>query len=523
MKTENSKINTDGKKLRRADRALGDYSGKEAASYLTGMFGQNIIYNVIGAALSLYYTDVAMVDIAVVGLIFTIARVWDAVNDPLAGIIIEKTKSKYGKSRPWLRYVPAPIAVVTTLLFVPMTGWTMGAKITYLAVMYFLWSPFYTLGDIPLWSLPSRMVPDEARRTKLISSARFIGSFGAAVTAIYAPMKNALGKIDLGIFPNVGLVNYEGYFSQEQGYFLTSLLLCIIGALLFSRVFPNVRERVNTYDSDPVTFKNSFKLILKNKPYLRVMISGILGCTKTLLLTAGMYFCKWVLGDGYEGLWVIILGAPYLIGNLTSYALTPRLGVKLTKKKLYIFTSFLSAVPTAIIFLICHNNLDNLRSAPMMAVMLSMLACFGILSGFTTALQPVMTADSIDYLEYHYGQRKDGIFASGITFLAKLSSGIAVLVSNVLLGSVNYTDTINILSAEIETATNAGGTYALNFASSYPKIAVMMFVLITIVPAVGCILQALPMFGYEISDKELKEMRAANEEKRKEINAAKGQ
>ncbi|MCH5191530.1 MAG: MFS transporter [Oscillospiraceae bacterium] len=521
MKTENR--GTNGKKLRRADRELGDFSRRESASYLVGMMGQTMIYNIIGAALSLYYTDVAMVDIAVVGLIFTVARVWDAINDPIAGVIVEKTKSKYGKSRPWLRFIPYPIAIVTTLLFIPLSSWPMGARIAYLVVMYFLWSPFYTLGDIPLWSLPSRMVPDEARRTKLISSARFIGGFGAIVTAIYAPIKNALGKIDLGIFPNVGLINYDGYFSQEQGYLLTTLLICIVGALLFSRIFPNVRERVNTYDSDPVTFKGSFKLILKNKPYLRVMISGILGCTKTLLLTAGMYFCKWVLGDGYEGIWVIILGAPYLIGTFVSYSLTPRLGVKFTKKKLYIFTSLLSAVPVALMFLLCYKNLDNLHSAPMMAVMLIMLGCFGILSGFTTALQPVMSADSIDYLEYRYGERKDGLFASGITFLAKLSSGIAILISNVFLGTVNYTETINHLSAEIATATNAGSTYALNFAATYPKITVMMFVLITIVPAVGCVLQAIPMFGYEIGDNELKEMRAANEEKRKEIDASKAQ
>lgn len=512
-------MKSEGKKVRRADRDIGDFSKRESASYLTGMLGQNIIYSIIGAALSLYYTDVAMVDIAVVGLIFTLCRVWDAVNDPIIGVVVEKTKSKYGKSRPWLRYVPFPIAIVTTLLFMPMSGWSMGARITYLAVMYFLWSPFYTMGDIPLWSLPSRMVPDEARRTKLISSAKFIGGLGAVVTAVYAPLKNALGKIDLGIFPNVGLTNYEGYFSQEQGYFFTTLILCILGAILFKQIFPNVRERVNVYDSSPVTFKDSFKFMLKNKPYLRVLISGVLGCTKTLLLTAGMYFCKWVLGNGYEGMWVIILGAPYLIGNFTAYSLTPRLGIKFTKKKLYLATSFLGVVPTAAMFILCLNHLDNLRSAPMMAILFSMLACFGFFSGFTTALQPVMAADSIDYMEYHYGQRKDGLFASGITFISKLSSGIAILVSNVLLGTVNYTDTINYLSAEIETAANAGGTYVLNFASTYPKITVMMFVLITIVPAVGCVLQALPMFRYEIDDEGLKKMRAANEENRKKMNA----
>ncbi len=502
-----------------ADKPKGDFDKKEAGFYLTGMFGQNIIYNIIGAALSLYYSDVVGISISTVGIVFTICRVWDAINDPIMGVIMEKTRSKYGKCRPWLKYIPFPIALVTTLLFIPMSNWAYAGKVAFLFIMYFMWSPMYTMGDIPLWSLPSRMIPDEGKRTKLISAARIVGSFGAVITAIYAPIKNFVGGLELGIFPNTGMANHEGYFSQEQGYFFTTLVLCIIGAFLFKFVFVGVRERVTEYDSKPVTFKNSFSLIKKNTPFIRVLISGILGCTKTLLLTAGMYFCKWVMGNGDEGLWVIILGAPYLVGTLIAFATTPVLGKKFSKKRLYLWTSYLSAIPMIILFFVGFTQLDNLAGPAMLSVMLILMLVFGFLSNFSVSLQPIMIADSVDYLEWKAGERGDGVFAAGLTFIAKLTSGIAILISNIMLGAVNYTPVIDGLNEQIKAASAVNEVFALDFSAAFPRITLMMFALITLVPAAGCILQAIPMHRYEISDGKLTEIRAENEKRRAAIKA----
>lgn len=133
------------------------------------------------------------------------------------------------------------------------------------------------------------------------------------------------------------------------------------------------------------------------------------------------------------------------------------------------------------------------------------------------ALQPVMIADSVDYIEWKTGKRNDGIFFSGLTFNSKLSSGIAILISNVLLGFVSYTEVIDVLAKQIKQATDAGQTLTLNFAAEYPEITIMMFVLITVVPALGCILQALPMHGYEITDSKLAEIREENAERRRRL------
>lgn len=500
-----------------AEKPMGDYSRREGTAFLIGMLGQNMIYNIIGAALSLFYTDILLVDIAVVGVIFTLCRVWDALNDPIMGFILDRTKSRWGKCRPYLKFMPLPVAIVTLLLFMPISDWPMSAKIIYLVMIYFLWSPVYTLCDIPLWSLPSRMVPDEKKRTRLISAARVVGNCGAVVTALYAPMKNAIGAVNLGIFPNEGLANHAGYFSQQQGYLFTTLIIVVIGMLLFKVIFPFVRERVEEVNPQQTGVKDALRTVKANTPFLRVFVSGILGCTKTLLLTAGMYFCKWVMGNGDEGLWLIYLGAPFMAGMLSSMALTPVFGSKFTKKKLYLWTSYLSAVPALVMFFACFTSLTSLHEPGFLALIIIMLACFGFLSGFTMALQPVMIADSVDYIEWKTGKRNDGIFFSGLTFNSKLSSGIAILISNVLLGFVSYTEVIDVLAKQIKQATDAGQTLTLNFAAEYPEITIMMFVLITIVPALGCILQALPMHGYEITDSKLAEIREENAERRRRL------
>lgn len=502
-----------------AEKQMGDYSRREGVAFLVGMLGQNMIYNIIGAALSVFYTDVVMIDIAVVGVILTACRVWDALNDPVMGVIMERTRSRWGKCRPYLKYMPVPVAIITLLLFMPISDWPMGAKITYLVMIYFLWSPIYTLCDIPLWSLPSRMVPDEGKRTKLISAARVVGNVGAVVTALYAPMKNFIGSLDLGIFANEGLANSSGYFSQEQGYLFTTLIIVVIGMILFKVTFPYVRERVDLPTTQSPKVKDIVKTVKSNTPFVRVFISGILGCTKTLLLTAGMYFCKWVMGDGNEGWWIVYLGAPFMVGYLLSMVITPAMGKKFTKKRLYLWTSYLSAIPMLVMFFAAFKNLTLLHEPGYLALMILMLALYGFFSGFTMALQPVMIADSVDYIEWKEGRRNDGIFFSGLTFNSKLSAGIAILISNLLLGIVSYTPVIDKLSAQIKAASDSGETFYLNFAAEYPDITLMMFILITIVPAIGCILQAIPMHRYEITDAKLAEIRAENDVRRNALLA----
>jgi len=475
---------------------IGDYSTKERNYFLVGMFGQNIIYSLIGAALNLFYTDVLLVSTTVVAIIMALSRVWDAVNDIIMGTIVDKTRSKWGKCRPYLKFIPLPMALATIFLFLPFTGISDGAKVLYICLSFLLWETLYTLGDVPLWGMTSLMTADENKRAKLISSARIVSSLGAVIIAVFAPLKDMFGKLDLGLFANTGQANYSGYFSEAQGYFFAAVALSIVGGILFRIPFSHIRERIDTSASKDNGLKQNLKLMFENKPFLLAISSSILGCTKMLVASAGLYFCKWVLGNGSEGIWIIVLGGSFIGGTLIAMALSTSVAVRLTKKRALLLSSYLSAIPFLLIFF--FSNITWL--------FITLLVAAGFFSGFSDVYHTTMVADSVDYMEWKSGKRLDGVFFSGLNFSSKLTASITLLLSNGLLSLVNYTGTIKLLEAQKKAAAAAGSIFTLNFSASYPDIAKMMLILITIVPAIGCILQALPIHFYNLSEKRHKEI-----------------
>lgn len=492
-----------------ATKDIGDYSNKERNFFLAGMFGQNIIYAVVGSVLQVFYTDILIIPTIAVSVIMGISRVWDGINDIIMGTIVDKTHTRWGKCRPYLKFVPLPIAITTVLMFLPITNLPVGVKITYVIISFLLWETLYTLGDIPLWGVTSLMTPDEEKRSKLISAARTISSVGSIIVVAFYPIKDALGAIDLGWFENTGKANSDlAYFSESQGYLLAVAAIALFGGVLFRLPFAFIRERIVQAPKEKDTgLKENLRLMWENKLFIRALLSNILGCTKTIMLTAGIYFCKWVLGNGgNETIWLIKLGGPFLVGMIIAMNTSTAFAKKYGKKKVYLISSYLNAVPYLLIFLMGYENLI------MMAVMLFF---GGFLTGLTTVYNTTMIADSVDYMEHKVGKRNDGVFFSGLNFTAKLTAAITAVITNLVFSTVNYTDTINTLTENIAEASAMGQDYVLDFAAAYPDITSAMLVLITIIPAVGCILQALPIHKYSLDEKqhakileELESMRA---------------
>ena len=479
-----------------ATKDIGDYSNKERNFFLAGMFGQNIIYAVVGSVLQVFYTDILIIPTIAVSAIMGISRVWDGINDIIMGTIVDKTHTRWGKCRPYLKFVPLPIAITTVLMFLPITNLPVGVKITYVIISFLLWETLYTLGDIPLWGVTSLMTPDEEKRSKLISAARTISSVGSIIVVAFYPIKDALGAIDLGWFENTGKANSDlAYFSESQGYLLAVAAIALFGGVLFRLPFAFIRERIVQAPKEKDTgLKENLRLMWENKLFIRALLSNILGCTKTIMLTAGIYFCKWVLGNGgNETIWLIKLGGPFLVGMIIAMNTSTAFAKKYGKKKVYLISSYLNAVPYLLIFLMGYENL---------IIMAVMLFFGGFLTGLTTVYNTTMIADSVDYMEHKVGKRNDGVFFSGLNFTAKLTAAITAVITNLVFSTVNYTDTINTLTENIAEASAMGQDYALDFAAAYPDITSAMLVLITIIPAAGCILQALPIHKYSLDEKQ---------------------
>lgn len=496
-----------------ANKDLPEYRTKERNMFAFGMLGQNLIFAMVNTYLSVFYSTVIFVPAMALLVVTVISRIWDAINDLMMGTIVDRTHSRWGKCRPYLKYVPIPIGIFTVLMFIPVRSLGDAAKVVFVIATWLSWELLYTLGDIPLWGMTSVMTPDTKKRTELVSAARIVGGLSAVVGFVFEPIVNVFASKDIGWFDGAAeKVGYD-YYSYQQGYFFAVLLVAVIGTALFKIPFIFTRERIRpTQTSDNITFKQSAKLLLSNKFFLRAVLSNILGCTRNLVTSAGIYYCMWVLANGGNyTLWLAALGGPFFVGMGAAMIFAGKLDMKYGKIKVQIWLSYLGAIPYLVGFAVMYLCGVGVWQMIIMGVCMA-------LAGFGSGLQPVYTTtmieDSVDYVEWQTGSRYDGVFLSGLNFCAKLTNAVTLAITYLVFWIVNYTVRIEALTDAI-----SAGKNTLDFSGEYPDIALALLILITLIPAVGSILQALPLHGYKLTNemhaeiiKDLKERREAKEE-----------
>ncbi len=485
------------------------YTKKEAAGFLTGMFGQNLIYNIVATGLYFYFQNVICLPAMALGWIMAIARIWDAINDPMMGTIVDKTHSKWGKCRPYLIIFPAIIGVITILTFVNgnyaeasstaqkvlIVGWA--------AVSYIAWGMCFTVCDIPLWGITSLMTEDENDRSKILGLARMVagvGGIGVLVVQIAQALAGAFGG------------------DMQKSFIVTVIVMTVIATILFEFAGIFTRERVEKSERS-YTFKENFQIMFGNKPFRQILISGILRSPIQLLMIVAMTLVTYYYANGnimnilkYNedgslagidfkiliGLGSVAIGL--FVGQFVAMGITPVIIKKVEKKKLYNFYSIAGAVPFALIFVFFKISGGDLTST-VWSIVVGICMLFASASfGGINVLQSVMIADCVDYEEYHNGVRTDGVFFSGQSFITKLAAGISTIISSAIYAFVGYSGVnVDKLNKAIENGasfiTYDGGTGAGKYAEA-------MFFLISIPPAIGMFLSALPTLKYALSDKE---------------------
>lgn len=475
------------------------YTKKEAGMYLTGLFGQNMIYNIVATGLYYYFQNVICLDAMALGWIFAIARIWDAINDPMMGSIVDRTRTKWGKCKPYLLFSPIVICVITCVSF--LNGNYAAAKengnttamiliVTWAAVSYILWGMSYTAGDVPLWGVISRMSEVEKDRTKLIALARIVASIAAGITIVTVVMFSQMANKKLGESENA-----------QKGFIVVGMLMTVVASILFELAGIGVKERVPN-SSETKTMKESFALMWQCKPFRRLMISGILRAPLQLMATVVMtlfsyYYCEGDLtkafGSAKTFLTVLVIGGGFFIGQFGASAICPILMKKMDAKTVYNITGF-SAIPLVLLFVVCLIAPTELAKIGWVAIDGVLLLFSGIGFGSVYVCQSVMISDCIDYEEYHTGYRPDGVFFAGQSFIQKFSTGIASIISAFVYSAVGYSD-VNI--DKMNKAIANGASFAKDF-QSYSK---AMWFLLTIPPAIGMALAVIPTLKYEITTK----------------------
>ena len=216
---------------------------KEKLAFSIGALGQGMIYAMMSSYISDYYLNVLQLAPMFVLLLMLLARVWDAINDPLMGVIVDRRTTKWGKMKPYILFASIPIGVFTILMYLsPNLSKTELA--VYSAIVYVLWGMIYTMADVPFWSLPNVMTPNAAERSSTISMGRTFNGVGSAVPEV---LFLAIGLI----LPRI-LGASDGLEYNKKKYLIMAIITVVIGLALYARSYFYVKERVVIPDVKPV-------------------------------------------------------------------------------------------------------------------------------------------------------------------------------------------------------------------------------------------------------------------------------
>ncbi len=467
-------------------KELKTYTKKERNMFLVGLYGQNVIYNVISVGLMVYFTDAVKIPGYIVGTIMFIARLWDAINDYIMGAIVDKTHSRWGKCRPYLIVMPIPIFIITVLCFASPTTYpeNAAATVAWCATTYIMWGMMYTISDIPLWGITARMTEVEHDRTKLVSAARIAGGIGAIIpmVGLVALARALMGQSILGL--DIDL---------RMGFMITVALMAALGTATFQLAGIGTREHVAVVANQERSMTSNLKMVFKNKPYMRIILSGIISSTKNMIMVTSVYLLQWYFANGDPGKiaqYTITLGGSVLIGSFASIALVPTLTKRFEKKTIYNWAHIICIPPLLLAYMLYLSVPDIVGTAYEYVLMFLFLIA-GVATGAPMALQSDMIADSVNYLELQTGERTEGVSFAGQTFLAKFTAAVATLMAGMVLGFVKYTEQVDNMQAVAE----AGGIVRADF----PTIMNALWIITTILPAIGCLLAIIPIIKYPLT------------------------
>ena len=358
---------------------------------------------------------------------------------------------------------------------------------------YILWGTVYSAGDVPLWGITALMTEDVKARSKLLSYARIAGGIGAGVTIVaIQPLSLALGK---SFAPHLG----SAAAGERMGFIATAAIFAVAGTAAFQMAGLFARERIPA-SRESHSLKENFKLMWNNKPFRQILLSGILGSPKQLIALASMPLVSYYYANKDPKLtirYIALLGGSLIVGQFIAMAIVPKMIIRLSKKAAYNYSNLFSAVPYAIVFILYKLYPDKLTEPPFIAVSGLLFFVNGFFQGIATVLQSLMIADAVDYEEYRSGIRPDGVFFSGQTFIAKITTGIATIISSLAYKSVGFSDAVvDQVNKYIENG---------HIARTEPKFApymMILFFLVSVPPMIGCLLSIIPTWHYSLSDDE---------------------
>ena len=407
---------------------------KQKIAYGIGAVGKDMVYALSANYVLYYYKDIIGLSGTFVGLILMIARVFDALNDPFMGILVAKTKSRWGRFRPWLFTGTVLNAVVLYALYAAPNAEGAGMMV-FFSVVYILWGVTYTMMDIPYWSMIPAITDTPADTENLSVIGRTCAGVGAALMA--------MGTMKCVEF----FGNTFGGGSERVGFRYVALTVAAVFVATEIICCLNVREH-DAGEMKTTSVGEMFRALFRNDQALVVVLSIVL-INSALYLTSNLiiYFFKYDMGganwrDNYT-LFSTIGGAFQIVGMMIIYPILRR---KLTNTKIFKIALGMAMVGYAVILALCFTGFSD--SLPLICVPgILVFAANGILSVLTT----VFLSNSVDYGEIKTGQRDESVIFSMQTFVVKAASGVSVFVTGIgldLIGLAGNTDDEGVVAVQ---------------------------------------------------------------------------
>ena len=437
----------------------------EILSFSTAGFGRSMIYNLMSIFLLIFYTDAMKLQPVHAGAIILAARIFDAANDPLMGIIADKTKTKFGKLRPYLLFSPFLILISTALLFNVPESFSYNGRLVYSAVTYIMWGICFTIQDVPFWGMSAVVSPIEQERNKFLSTARIFCTIGGIIPSVLVPVlsaDNALGTV--------------------QGYRVSGIIFAVLGSMLSLLAFFGTKERIEQ-TKEKTSVKEIVTAYTKNAPLLLLILASVLGSAMLMIQTSGSYIAKYLIQDSGiipAGSVQVSMTVAIGIGMMVAMVLMPILRKKLSLKQIYITSALFGAAIHTVIYFVGYANFY---------VLLALLIIAGLPLGIFNVITYAMVADSVDYLEWKTGRRSEGVCFASQTFISKLTAGISTFITSVVLEIIGF-ENLNTGISAAETSEILDG----------------MFFMVSAIPAISLALCAIPMIFNKYTGKRKEEI-----------------
>lgn len=446
--------NTTSTPDRLSSDAAGGIGGKlsviEKVGYGLGDTASNILYQAWSFFLMIFYTDVFGIPARTASFMFLVTRIWDMINDPIMGMIADRTNTRWGKFRPYLLWTAVPYGVLACAMFIT-PEWAQHTKIIYAYITYILATMAYTAINIPYSSLMAVITPDPKERTTL-SQYRFFFAFVGMflVTTLTLPLAKFFGAD-----PNHPGYNPELGYSQALGYQTTMGVFGGIAVILLLITFATTRERVAPPKGQQSSFIEDLKNVSCNLPWIILSVATAFWLIHNMIRNGlAAYYFDYVNGEGGKILWSLTIGPLALDFDQTTVFLTIGtfgmiVGVFLStllkkcfgKKCLLVLLSFAGAVLSGVFYRLPEDNFRVLGAVNFVwAVIAGALPVF-FFSAFT---------DVADFHEWKFGRRATGLVIAGIMFALKMGVAVGGFLALYILGLYGYDKTRSITPEVIE-------------------------------------------------------------------------